>query len=351
MLPDTTASTPYAGLTPEAVLDALDAVGLRGDGRLLQLNSYENRVFQVFLEDGSVVVPKFYRPERWSDAQILEEHAFSLELAAAEIPVVAPLVLAADFDGALEARVIGEPGTLAHLDTPADTRLAVMPRRTGQSPELDNDATLEWIGRFLGRIHAVGRTRAFDHRRSLTVATYGSASREWLAQHDALPDDARNVWFSAVDGALDAARAAFDDCADAAQIRLHGDCHPGNLLWTPQGPHFVDLDDAVNGPAVQDLWMLLSGERASMARQLRALLSGYEQFSDFDRRELRLIEPLRTLRMIHHSAWIAQRWADPAFPIAFPWFAGSAYWQQQAIQLREQIAAMAEPPLSLRDDY
>ena len=187
MLPNPTAATPYAGLTPEAVLDALDAVGLRGDGRLLQLNSYENRVFQVFLEDGSVVVPKFYRPGRWSDAQILEEHAFSLELAAAEIPVVAPLVLAAELNGALEARVIGEPGTLAHLDTPTDTRLAVMPRRTGQSPELDNDATLEWIGRFLGRIHEIGRARTFSHRRSLTPETYGRASRDWLAQHEARP--------------------------------------------------------------------------------------------------------------------------------------------------------------------
>ncbi len=353
MLPDTpprdTAATPYAGLTPEAVLDALDAVGLRGDGRLLQLNSYENRVFQVFLEDGRVVVPKFYRPGRWSDAQILEEHAFSLELAAAEIPVVAPLALRPEPGARLEARVVGDPGTLAHLDSPAGTRLAVMPRRAGQAPELDRDATLEWIGRFLGRIHAVGRTRAFAHRRAITPETYGRASRDWLARHEALPDDARASWFDAADRALDAAARAFDACADTAQLRLHGDCHPGNLLWTAEGPHFVDLDDAVNGPAVQDLWMLLSGERASMARQLRALLAGYEQFSDFDRRELRLIEPLRTLRMIHHSAWIAQRWADPAFPVAFPWFAGSAYWQQQAIQLREQVEAMAEPPLSRAD--
>jgi len=342
---------PFAGLTPEAVLDALDSVGLRGDGRLLQLNSYENRVFQVFLEDGRVVVPKFYRPGRWSDAQILEEHAFSLELAAAEIPVVAPLPLAPVDGLRVQAQVVGEPATLAHVDTPARTRLAVMPRRAGGAPELDDAHTLAWLGRFLGRIHTIGGRRRFEHRRSVSVQTYGRASRDWLARHEVLPPDARSVWFDAADAALDAAQRLIDGCEGVATLRLHGDCHPGNLLWTDAGPHFVDLDDAVNGPAVQDLWMLLSGERAAMARQLRAVLSGYEQFADFDRRELRLIEPLRTLRMIHHSAWIAQRWEDPAFPIAFPWFAGSAYWQQQAIQLREQVEAMAEPPLSLGDAY
>ncbi len=341
--------TPFAGLTPEAVLDALDAVGLRGDGRLLQLNSYENRVFQVFLEDARVVVPKFYRPGRWSDAQILEEHQFALELAAEEIPVAAPLALTAAADAPGAAKVIGTNHTLAHLATPAATRLAVMPRRAGGAPELEDAQTLAWIGRFLGRIHTVGRRRRFSHRRTLTVSSYGRAARDWLAQHEALPQDARALWFSAADAALDAAERHAEACADADVLRLHGDCHPGNLLWTDDGPHFVDLDDAVNGPAVQDLWMLLSGERTAMARQLRAVLSGYEQFAEFDRRELRLIEPLRTLRMLHHSAWIAQRWADPAFPIAFPWFAGSAYWQQQAIQLREQVEAMAEPPLSLAD--
>jgi Ser/Thr protein kinase RdoA (MazF antagonist) len=340
-------STPFAGLTPSVVLDALDAVGLRGDGRVLQLNSYENRVFQVFLEDGTAVVPKFYRPGRWSDAQILEEHAFALELAAAEIPVVAPLTLTPAAGAVAEARV--SDATLAHVEIDGRVwRFGVSPRRAGQAPDLDNPHTLSWIGRFIGRIHAVGATRPFAHRRRLDVATLGQASLDWLAAHDTLPHDVATRWHDTAQAALAQARAAFDDCADMATVRLHGDCHPGNLLWTAQGPHFVDLDDAMNGPAIQDLWMLLAGERDAMATGLTALLGGYEAFAEFDRRALALIEPLRTLRMVHHSAWLAQRWQDPAFPIAFPFFEGSAYWSQQLIQLREQQQAMAEPPVSLR---
>ena len=330
----------FAELTPARVLDALDAVGLRGDGRILQLNSYENRVFQVLLEDGGAVVAKFYRPGRWSDAQILEEHAFARELAQAEIPVVAPLELVAA-DPA--ARLSGEPPTLAQVAGElAPYRFAVTPRRAGRAPELEAPGVLPWIGRFIGRLHAVGARRPFEHRLALTPAAFGRAARAWLIEHDVVPPDAATGWRAACDAALGEVERAFDAAHAVRRLRLHGDCHIGNLLWSESGPHFVDLDDACTGPAVQDLWMLLAGEPAAMAAQLEQLLEGYRAFMDFDPRERALIEPLRTLRMVHHSAWIARRWSDPAFPIAFPWFEGAAYWQQQAQQLREQVEAMRD---------
>lgn len=332
------APTPYADLTPAAVLDALDAVGLRGDGRLLQLNSYENRVFQIHLEDGRVVVAKFYRPGRWSDAQILEEHAFARELAAAEVPVVAPLILQPPAGS--DAQLVGEPPTLAHH---RGMRLAVSPRRGGRAPELDDPAVLQWIGRFIGRLHTVGAARPFAHRTVIDVVHTGRAARDWLLAAGLIPPDVAPAWQAAADAALDLSQQAFDAVPGLRRIRLHGDCHVGNVLWTPDaGPHFVDLDDAATGPAVQDLWMLLPGEDEPARRQLDALLRGYREMADFDDRERRLIEPLRTLRLIHHSAWLARRWADPAFPAAFPWFGGSAYWGQQAQQLREQIDALQQ---------
>ncbi len=340
--PPPASETPFADLTPDAVLDALDAVGLFGDGRLIQLNSYENRVFQVYLESGDVVVPKFYRPGRWSDAQILEEHSFSAELAAAEIPVVSPLALHARLTSRHPITLSGEPATLAHS---MGQRYSVSPRRSGRAPELEDASTLEWIGRFIGRMHGVGATRPFEHRRRLDTDSYGRVPRDFLLQHGWLPPEVLPRWRASIDTALEAVQRAFDSLPELRILRLHGDCHPGNILWSDAGPHFVDLDDALTGPAVQDLWMLLSGNRASMTRQLGAVLAGYEDFMDFDWRELRLVEPLRTLRMIHHSAWIARRWNDPAFPAAFPWFNGAAYWQQQATQLNEQIEAMREAPL------
>ena len=338
--------TPYAGLSPDAVLDALDAVGLRGDGRLIQLNSYENRVFQVFLEDGRVVVAKFYRPGRWSDAQILEEHAFAAELAAREIPVAAawPLHIDAASTHADATSVTGS--TLARVTTADGSfRFAVTQRLAGRAPELEEAGTLEWIGRFIGRLHAVGATAPFQHRLTLDVQTFGTDNRDWLLAQDLIPPDALPNWRDVTETALAAVQAAFDHGAATRQIRLHGDCHLGNVLWAGDGPHFVDLDDAVTGPATQDLWMLLSGDRGAMTRQLAAVLDGYESFMDFDWRELRLIEPLRTLRMLHHSAWIARRWSDPAFPVAFPWFESPSYWAEQTTRLRQQIDAMAEPPL------
>ena len=329
---------PFDHLTPQAALDALDATGLRGDGRLLQLNSYENRVFQVMLEDGAAVVAKFYRPGRWSDAQILEEHAFAAELAAAEVPVVAPLVL-------------GDGQTLAHALIAGQLfRLAAYPRRSGHGPELDQPDTLRWLGRFIARLHAVGDQRAFVHRRTLDAQTFGHAPLARLLDGDLIPPAQLDGWRSTCQQALALVDAAFA-AVPAQLLRLHGDCHPGNILWRDEedagGPHIVDLDDAVMGPAIQDLWMLLSGNTDAMRGQMAAVLQGYRQFRRFDARELALIEPLRTLRMIHHSAWLAERWSDPAFPIGFPWFGSGGYWGQQIMQLQEQIEAMGEPPLDL----
>ena len=342
---DALPTAPYADLTPTSVLDALDGVGLRGDGRMLQLNSYENRVFQAFLEDGRVVVTKFYRPDRWSDAQILEEHGFAAELAGAEIPVAAPLELTHDPDSPHAAAISFAGATLGIAAIGSHAyRFGVCDRRAGRAPELDDPEVRRWLGRFIGRLHAVGAKTAFSHRITLDVDSYGTASRDFLLGLDILPPDSADIWLGLVDAALAACRAAFD-AAPLRSLRLHGDCHLGNVLWTERGPHFVDLDDAVNGPAIQDLWMLLSGDRAAMSGQLLDVLEGYESFMDFDWREVRLIEPLRTLRMIHHSAWIARRWQDPAFPIAFPWFASPSYWADQCVRLREQLVAMAEPPL------
>jgi len=327
MTPDR--SRPYAGLTPDTVLDALEAAGLRGDGRLLALNSYENRVYQANLEDGTAVVAKFYRPRRWSDAQLAEEHAFALELEEREIPVVAPLRLS---------------GNTLHRF--ADFRFAIYPRRGGRAPELEDERVLEWIGRFIGRIHAVGATARFAVRPALDIESFGEEPRDWLLASGLIPIDLQEAWSSIADAALGAVRDSFDQAGPFQSIRLHGDCHSGNVLWTDAGPHFVDLDDARSGPAIQDLWMLLPGDAGAATKSLRAVLAGYEQFHEFRRSELALIEALRTLRLLHYSAWIARRWDDPAFPAAFPWFGTQRYWQDRILELREQVAAMQEQPLS-----
>ncbi|MGE5615619.1 MAG: serine/threonine protein kinase [Bacillota bacterium] len=325
---------PYARLTPDVVLNSLEALGLACDGRLLALNSYENRVYQVGQEEGAPLVAKFYRPERWSEAQILEEHAFAIELAEAEVPVVAPLAFA--------GRTLHESDGFL---------FAVYPRQGGRAPELDDGRTLEWIGRFIGRLHAVGRARPFTHRPALDIATFGDDSRRFLLENGCIPPELLESWRTVADLALEGVRHAFARAGDVARIRVHGDCHSGNVLWTPPsgnatgGPHFVDLDDSRMAPAVQDLWMLISGDRASMARQLGHLLRGYEDFGEFDDRELALLEALRTLRLLHYSAWLARRWDDPAFPIAFPWFNTTRYWQDRILELREQVAALQEAPI------
>ena len=341
----------YAALDPQQVLDALDAVGLRGDGRVLQLNSYENRVFQVFLEDPApghdAVVAKFYRPGRWSDAQILEEHAFALELAAAEVPVVPPLTL--EMSAASSGvSLLGRPPSLARREVDgAMHRYAVAARCAGREPELEDPAALRQLGRFIGRLHEVGRRKPFEHRHHLDARADGSRAMALILRGSFVPDTELAAWRGACEQALNAVNAAFDAVnaqAPLATLRLHGDCHLGNVLWrhtaSESAPHVVDLDDAMQGPAVQDLWMLVSGDHATMARQLNTLLEGYEQFSEFDDRERALIEPLRTLRMVRHSAWLAERWSDPTFPLNFPFFGSAAYWSQQTAQLREQTELM-----------
>ncbi len=320
--------TPFATLQPDRVLDAVESLGLRVDGRLYTLNSFENRVYQVGIDDADPLIAKFYRPHRWSDAAILEEHAFVAEVAAQEVPVVAPSVI----DGR----------TLHHFE---DFRLTLFPRRGGRPPELEDRHTLEWLGRFIGRIHAVGATGQFAERGAIDLATYGREPRDFLLQHGFIPPTLLAAWQGIVDMALDGIARAFDRAGDVRQIRLHGDCHAGNVLWTDAGPHFVDFDDSRMGPAVQDLWMLLPGEREGQRSALADVLAGYEDFCEFEPRELYLIEALRTLRLIHYSAWIARRWNDPAFPAAFPWFNTNRYWEERILEMREQVALMDEAPL------
>jgi Ser/Thr protein kinase RdoA (MazF antagonist) len=322
-----TPDTAYANLSPGSVLDAIDSLGLRCDGTLLQLNSFENRVFQIRLEDGSLRIAKFYRPGRWSDAAIGEEHAFTLELAAQDSPVVPPLVI--------------NGHTLHHA---AGHRFALFSRQGGRTPEIEQEQTLEWLGRFLGRLHAVGARTAYQVRPALDIETFGVAQRQLLLAGGWLPEDLRAAWSGITDAALNAVRDAYARAGRVRLLRLHGDCHPGNLLWTEDGPHLVDFDDSRSGPAIQDLWMLLSGDAPDMRRQFAALLRGYTLFHPFDAREIHLVEALRTLRLIHHSAWIASRWTDPAFPAAFPWFGSARYWQDRILELREQVALMQEPP-------
>ena len=335
----------YDHLTPQQVLDALDAVGLPGDGRILQLNSYENRVFQVMLEDGGAVVAKFYRPGRWTDAQIVEEHAFALELAAAEVSVVPPLTLSVALSTEPRSSGLtlhGQPPTLACLDTAEGDshRFAVAARCAGREPELEDPDTLRRIGGFIGRLHAVGRRQRFEHRHVLDAQRDGDRACRLLLDRGFLTPAERPAWQAMAAQALSATVAAFDALAPLATLRLHGDCHPGNVLWRDGRPNVVDLDDAMQGPAVQDLWMLVSGDATTVSQQLNLLLEGYETFAEFDDRERALIEPLRTLRMLRHSAWLAERWSDPTFPIHFPFFGTAAYWSQQTTQLREQLEAM-----------
>lgn len=321
-------SHPYEALTPDCMLDAVAATGLHPDGHLLALNSYENRVFQVGIEDAPPMVAKFYRPERWDDAAIAEELAFASELAALEIPMVAAW---------------RNPAGQA-LFHHAGFRYALFPRRGGRAPEPGELDQLEWIGRFIGRIHLAGSARRFDARPTLGVADMGWPAREAVLTSALLPAELRARYAQASGTLLEAIDGRLGAVA-ARDIRLHGDCHHGNILWTDQGPHFVDLDDCRNGPAVQDLWMLLNGERGERTVQLDAMLEGYRVFCDFDLRELALIEPLRGLRLLHYYGWLARRWTDPAFPAAFPWAADPAHWQQHVADLEAQRLELDRPPL------
>lgn len=330
----TQTSTPFYLLDPDCILNAIESIGLRCDGRLLALNSYENRVYQVGIEDAHPLVVKFYRPQRWSDAQILEEHAFVRELADAEIPVVAP-------------SIINGQTLLSYRHNEVDFRFSVFPKQGGRTPELDRAGNLEWIGRFIARIHAIGALKPFEQRPALDIETFGVEPSQFLLTHKFIPPDLHEVYKGVVKQALEGIQRCYDRVGDIKSIRLHGDCHMGNVLWTDDGPHFVDFDDSRSGPAIQDIWMLFSGERSEMITQLNDFLAGYEDFYEFDTRELHLVEALRTLRLIHYAAWIARRWEDPAFPVAFPWFNTQVYWQDRILELREQIALMDEAPLVL----
>jgi Ser/Thr protein kinase RdoA (MazF antagonist) len=319
---------PYETLTPDLVLDAIESLGLITDARILALNSYENRVYQIGMESGLPIIAKFYRPERWSDEQIIEEHEFTQQLSELDISVVPPMQIA---------------GKTLHRF--ADFRFALYTRQGGHSPNLDDWDTLLSLGRTLGRIHALGSAKIFIHRPVLDIQSFGYDSFNFLLQQSFIPDQLRDQYQRAGDDLLAI-------CAKHMQlpyqtIRLHGDCHPGNILWREGTAHFVDFDDARNGPAVQDLWMLLTGDQQQQAAQLSEILAGYEEFCDFNRGELVLIESLRSLRILHYSAWLARRWQDPAFPRYFPWFNTLAYWQQQISGLEEQLIRIQEPPLRL----
>ena len=328
MQDDTELKHDYTGLTPDLVLAAIESAGFETSGRLLALNSYENRVYRCELEAGGAVVAKFYRPDRWSNAAIAEEHAFALELLAQEIPVVAPLV----FDGETLLQYGGY-------------RFSLYPLRGGRWPDLETREDLNWMGRFIARIHNVGRSKLFEHRQQIEIKRMGEEPVAWLQQHGFIPSHLQEAYSTLAVDLLAEIRAAFERCGNYNVIRLHGDCHRSNILWTDDGPHFVDLDDCCNGPAIQDLWMLLSGDRQEMTGQLCDLLEGYEEFAELDMKELNLIEALRTLRMMHYAAWLARRWDDPAFPLAFPWFNTNAYWEEHVLELREQLSRLQEPVL------
>lgn len=328
-------SHPYQALTPDTVIDAVESVGYLCDARILTLNSYENRVYQVGIEqvgidDVQPLIAKFYRPGRWTNEQILEEHAFVQELHDLEIPCVAPL-----------ANAMGH--TLHHF---RHFRFALYPRQGGHAPELDNLDNLFTLGRFIGRIHAVGKARPFRHRQALGVDLLGGASCRFLLEHDFIPASLRQAYESLCNQLLARIDHQFQEL-QPAYLRLHGDCHPGNVLWRNDMPHFVDFDDCLSGPAIQDLWMLLSGDRSNQLSQIAEIIDGYSEFCDFAPKELRLVESMRTLRLMHYAAWLARRWDDPAFPRNFPWFNTERYWGQHILELREQFAALDDQALTL----
>lgn len=316
---------PFADLDPNLILTAIESVGYACSGSLLALNSYENRVYQVGLEDQTFIIAKFYRPHRWTDAAILEEHQFSLDLTEHEIPVIAPLIT--------------NKQTLHFYN---HYRFAVFPRRGGRALEVDNLAQLEWMGRFIGRLHAVGACKAYEHRPQLDIQTHGYTPYQYLINNQFIPDYLKPEYCKTVETLLQLIQDSFTKVGPIKYIRLHGDCHLGNVLWNDVGPHIVDLDDSVMGPAVQDIWMLLSSDYEQFPAQINAILDGYLEFMDFNYRELQLIEAMRSLRMIQYSAWLAVRWEDPAFPRAFPWFNTPHYWQEQVRNLTNQIYSLTK---------
>ena len=316
----------FSGLTPDLILDAIESQDILVESGLLALNSYENRVYQFVAQDKKRYVAKFYRPQRWSQAQIQEEHDFSIELASHEIPVVAPLV----FNG-------------QSLHVYNDFCFALFPSVGGRQFEVDNLEHVEWMGRFIGRIHSVSKRANFVHRRCISVDEYLVTPLQELQNSSLIPSGLQQAFFTILQQVVDLALPLY---TSTNNIRLHGDCHPGNILWR-DGPTFVDLDDCRTGPAIQDLWMMLSGDKQQQFIQMDTLVTAYKEFCDFDTSQLALIEPLRAMRMVHYMAWLTKRWQDPAFPQAFPWFAEGKYWEQQILGLKEQLSALQEPPLRL----
>ena len=324
---------PYTALTPEVVIEAIESTGRLSDARILALNSFENRVYQVGLDQAEPVIAKFYRPGRWSEAQIDEEHRFARHLFEHEIPVVPPLVIDDDYP-------------VPTLGRYADFSFALYPRQGGRAPELDNLEHLHQLGRFIGRIHSVAHGFTFEHRLRLSIAA-SSENVEFLLRAEFIPADLEEAYRAVTADILQAIAERPPDSAEYRQITLHGDCHSGNVLWRDDCPHFVDFDDAITGPAIQDLWMLLSGDSASRQRQLVEIVEGYEMFNHFNLAELQLIEPLRAMRVIHFNAWIARRWNDPAFPLAFPWFNTPRYWSEYILELKELMSGLQQPPLTM----
>lgn len=314
----------FAALNPDTIIDAVESIGLQCDARILALNSYENRVYQIGIDDAPPLIGKFYRPNRWSDAQIIEEHEFTEALAELEIPVVAPLRF-------------NNQSLLFHQNF----RYALYPRKGGRTPELDNPQHLEWLGRFIGRIHALGSQQTFQYRPAIDIQSYVIDARDFLLHNNFIPDYLSDAYNSLMDDLLKLIEQRMAD-VNFSSLRLHGDCHPGNILWTDDGPHFVDFDDSRSGPAVQDLWMLISGNMDEQRQQMDKLLDGYFEFFDFNPAELRLIEPLRSMRIIHYAAWLAKRWDDPTFPLNFPWFNTPAYWEEHVLSLREQFSLLQD---------
>jgi len=323
---------PFALLDPSFILDAIESAGYQVDGRVTALNSYENRVYQIGIDDQPPIIAKFYRPNRWSRAQILEEHEFTQELVAADLPIVSTLK--------------NQPESLHSYQ---DFLFSLYPRKGGRAPELDNFDNLFILGRFLGRLHSVGATSDFKYRPTITSQSFGHESVQFISERF-IPKDLKIAYDTLTADLLATIDRQLDECGPYKNIRVHGDCHIGNILWRDDIPHFIDFDDSRMAPAIQDIWMLLSGTKSEQQQQLLEVLEGYQEFAQFNSEELKLIEILRTLRMLYFSSWLARRWDDPAFPMGFPWFNTVHYWEQHILSLREQLFALSEPPLSI-DPY